>query len=146
MKITIDICGRGSVIHNVYAINSVFSVVPETFEPVAGQRQVNFTWSPSLITRNNTVTTNYTLYCSPFTSSLPLSLTHAGSFIVTGFTPNTVYKCSLMASNELVCAPSLNITFTTKQDCKYKIRIFESMHIRLIFQQSPFSSCILRLQ
>ena len=124
--------GLGEVSYNVYAINSVISAVPETFEAVAGQRQVNFTWFPALLTRNNTIITNYTLYCSPSITSLPLSLTHAGSFIVTGFTPDTVYKCLLMASN-LVAEQSFNITFTTKQDCKYKIIIFESIYTRQIF-------------
>ena len=92
-----------------------FTFFSEIFEVVAGQRQVNFTWSPALVTINNTVTTNYTLYCSPSIPSLPLSLTHAGSFIVTGFTPNTVYSCSIVASDSHA---SQNKTFTTQQDCK----------------------------
>ena len=92
-----------------------FSVVPEIFEAIPGQRQVNFTWSPALVKRNNTLITNYTLYCYPSIPSLPLSLTHAGSFIVTGFTPDTVYSCSVVASDTLI---SQNMTFTTQQDCK----------------------------
>ena len=95
--------------------SSFFTVVSEIFEAIPGQRQVNFTWPPSLVTRNNTLITNYTLYCYPSILSLPLSLTHAGSFIVTGFTPDTVYSCSIVASDSHA---SQNKTFTTHQDCK----------------------------
>ena len=69
--------GWGMVSYNVYAINFVISVVPETFEAVAGQRQVNFTWSPALITRNNTVITNFRFSYVPASIALWNSLDDA---------------------------------------------------------------------
>ena len=85
-----------------------------------GERQVNFTWSPAILTTNNRTITNYTLFCSPSPSpsSLPLSLSQSASLTVTGFTPDTTYTCSVVANRSLGYERPAATTFTTQQDCK----------------------------
>ena len=76
-----------------------------------------FSWSPPLPTQQNGVITSYTLSCSPSPSSLPLSPSHSGSLAVAGFSPNTLYSCSLVASNSQGSRPPDTLSFTTKEDC-----------------------------
>ncbi|CAI8039192.1 Hemicentin-2, partial [Geodia barretti] len=69
-------------------------------EVVPGEREVVFSWSPPPVTQRNGVITSYTLSCSPSPSSLPHSPTsQSGPHTVAGFSPNTHYSCSLVASN-----------------------------------------------
>ena len=88
------------------------------FDVIAGQRQVNFSWSPPSLEDQNGIITDYTLSCSPSPSSLPLSFTQSGSFTVPGFSPNTEYSCSVVASNGLGPGPTSVIVFSTQKDCK----------------------------
>ena len=76
-----------------------------------------FSWSPATqeIYR---VVTGYTLTCSPSPSSLPQSLSHTGSIRVTGFSPNTLYSCSLTANNIWGPGTPSTIAFSTKKDGK----------------------------
>ena len=83
--------------------------IPEMFEAVAGQRQVNFSWSPPPVTQRNGVITSYTLSCSPSPSSLPQSPSQSGTLTVAGFSPDTSYTCSLVASNSYGSGPPTNI-------------------------------------
>ena len=91
---------------------------PEMFEAVAGQRQVNFSWSPPPVTQRNGVIISYTLSCSPSPSSLPQSPSQSGTLTVAGFSPDTSYTCSLVASNSQGSGPAANTSFTTLEDCK----------------------------
>ena len=97
---------------------SVPSGAPETFEAVAGQRQVNFSWSPPPVTQRNGLITSYTLFCSPSPSSLPQSASHSGPLTVAGFSPDTSYSCLVVANNGLGSGPPAHTNFTTLQDCK----------------------------
>ena len=97
---------------------SVPSGAPEMFEAVAGQRQVNFSWYPPPVTQHNGLITSYTLFCSPSPSSLPQSPSQSGPLTVAGFSPDTSYSCSVVASNSQGSGPSADTTFTTSQDCK----------------------------
>ena len=101
------------------------------FERVAGQRQVEFSWSPPPVTQRNGVITSYTLSCSPSPSSLPLSPSQSGPLNVTGFSPNTPYSCSVVATNSRGSGPPATTeTFTTQQDCNYFLcNIVEFEHI-----------------
>ena len=93
--------------------------VPEEFEAEAGQRQVVFTWSPPPATQHSGSITNYTLSCSPSPSSLPQSpSSQSGSLTATGFSPNTLYSCSLTANNNRGTGPQAMTSFTTLEDCK----------------------------
>ena len=83
-----------------------------------GERQVNFTWSPAILTRNNTTITIYTLSCSPSPSSLPLHLSQPASLTLTGFTPDTTYTCSVVTNESIGYERPADTTFTTQQDCK----------------------------
>ena len=101
---------------------------PEMFEAVAGQRQVNFSWSPPPVTQRNGVITSYILSCSPSPSSLPQSPSQSGTLTVAGFSPDTSYTCSLVASNSQGSGPAANTSFTTlavcKNDCMMRITLY----------------------
>ena len=100
------------------------SGAPEMFETeVVGEREVVFSWSPPLPIRQNGVITSYILSCSPSPSSLPLSPSHSGSLTVAGFSPNTLYSCSLVASNSQGSGPPDTLSFTTKEDCNETITV-----------------------
>ena len=96
---------------------SVPTGAPEMFEAVVGQRMVVFSWSPPSVTQRNGLITSYTLSCFPSPSSLPQSPSQSGPLTVTGFSPDTSYSCSVVASNSQGSGPSVNTTFTTSQDC-----------------------------
>ena len=97
---------------------------PEMFKASAGERQVNFTWSPPPQTLPSVLITSYTVYCTPSLTSLPLSTptTPFSSItrVVEGFSPNTVYNCSVIAENSVRVGPPANASFTTLQDCEKK--------------------------
>ena len=120
---------------------------PEKFEAVAGQRQVVFTWSPPPVTQRNGVITNYTLSCSPSPSSLPQSpSSQSVSLTVTGFSPNTLYSCSLVATNSQGSGPPSNISFTTLEDCKILYDVWQNHYLsycRFLFSVASSRSCIL---
>ncbi|CAI8045211.1 hypothetical protein GBAR_LOCUS25026, partial [Geodia barretti] len=53
-------------------------------------------------------------------SSLPQSPTsQSGPHTVAGFSPNTFYSCSLVASNTRGSGPPANTSFTTQQDYSF---------------------------
>ena len=115
---------------------------PEIFEAVAGQRQVVFTWSPLPVTQRNGVITNYTLSCSPSPSTLPQSpSSQSGSLTVTGFSPNTLYSCSLTANNNRGSGPAATTSFTTLEDCERADNYCSTNNN--FFAQLPNFSCIL---
>ena len=114
--------------NDINALYTVPSGYPEMFTAVAGQRQVNFSWSPPLPAQQNGVIIGYMLSCSPSPSSLPLSTSQSGSFTVTGFSPNTEYSCSVVASNGLGSGPPAVIIFSTQQDCEF------ILHQNILFQ------------
>ena len=106
------------IVTNNFVVPSIApSGAPEMFERVTGQRQVEFSWSPPPVTQRNGVITSYTLSCSPSPSSLPLFPSQSGPLIVTGFSPNTLYSCSVVATNSQGSGPPATTTFTTQQDC-----------------------------
>ena len=119
----------GTVRLTVYVMY-VPSVVREIFEVEVGERQVNFSWSPAILTTNNS---NYTLSCSspsPSPSSLPLSLSQPASLTVTGFTPDTTYTCSVVANRSIGYERPAVTTFTTQQDCKLILYAEPHVHVQ----------------
>ena len=99
---------------------------PEMFVAAPGERQVTFSWSPPPVALRNGVITSYTLSCSPSPSSLPQSPSQPDPLTVAGFSPDTSYSCSVVASNSRGSGPPANISFTTQQDCEtvyYKLLI-----------------------
>ena len=87
------------------------------FQAVAGEREVDFSWSqPAVALRNGNIT-GYTLSCSPLPASLPLTLELPVAH-VDKFSPNTLYNCSVVAHNSQGTGPTTNIVFNTKEDCK----------------------------
>ena len=92
---------------------------PEGFEARAGEREIVFSWSLPPVVERNGVITNYTLTCSPSPSSLPQSPTQSGTLTVTGFSPNTLYSCSVAADNSRGSGPPAITSFTTLEDCEH---------------------------
>ena len=109
-------CPRFLFFHNIYSLAP--SATPLMFAADPEERQVVFSWSPPPVTRRNGVITSYTLSCSPSPSSPPQSPSLSGPLTVTGFSPDTAYSCSVVATNSQGSGPPANITFTTQQDCK----------------------------
>ena len=88
---------------------------PQMFKAVVGEREVTFSWS-SPVGQENGIIASYNLSCSPSLSFLPHQ-TPSGPLTVTGFTPDTAYSCSVVATNSQGTGPPATITFTTQQDC-----------------------------
>ena len=101
-----------------HSVSPAPSGPPEMFEADVGQRHVNFSWFPPPVSEHNGPITSYTLSCSPSPSSLPYTTSQLGPLTVTGFSPDTFYSCSVVASNGLGSGPPAQIMFTTLQDCK----------------------------
>ena len=99
---------------------------PEMFVVDAGERQVNFSWSPPPVALRNGIITSYTLSCSPSLSSLPQSASQPGPLTVAGFSPDTSYSCSVVASNSQGSGPTANTFFRTLEDCE----IHAVLHVR----------------
>ena len=116
--------------------------VPEMFVAAAGERQVNFSWSPPPVALRNGVITSYTLSCSPSPSTLPQSPSQPDPLTVTGFSPDTSYSCSVVASNSQGSGPPASISFTTQQDC-------ETVYYKLLNNDLPhvpfYSRCVLSI-
>ena len=91
---------------------------PEMFVAAAGETQVTFSWSPPPVALRNGVITSYTLSCSPSPSSLSQTPSQPGPLTVAGFSPDTFYTCSVVASNSRGSGPPANTSFTTQQDCE----------------------------
>ena len=90
--------------------------IPENFRVTAGEREAVFSWSPPTV---SAPISNYTLYCYPSPDSFPLTLPTAGSHRLSGFSPATEYRCSLVANyNSTVSGVPANIDFTTLPDRK----------------------------
>ena len=123
---------------------------PEMFEACAGERQVNFTWSPPL--QAIPVITYYTISCSPSPSSLPQSLAAADflearpiTLLIAGFFPNTSYMCSVESGNNAGVGPPANVTFTTLPDCEWNQTKIVSV-INMFSQTLTFSCFSLEYQ
>ena len=121
---------------------TVPSASPEMFEAIVGQRQVVFSWSPPQVTQPNAVITGYNLSCSPSPSSLPQSYCQLEPLTVTGFSPNTAYSCSVVATNSLGSGPAARISFTMQQDCKcmplQALNFSCNKYLTIIMQMSSF--------
>ena len=97
---------------------TVSAAAPEMFEAEVGQREVVFSWSPPPVTQRNGVITSYNLSCSLSPSFLPQQ-TPSGPLTVAGFTLDTAYSCSVVATNSQGSGPPATTSFTTQQDCKH---------------------------
>ena len=115
---------------------------PEMFVAAAGERQVTFSWSPPPVALRNGVITSYTLSCFPSLSSLPQSPSQPGPLTVAGFSPDTSYSCSVVASNSQGSGPPANTSFRTLEDCESIILLLLTFHMFLkfpLFQMCTFN-------
>ena len=119
------ICGKLSYTHtytHTYTHNThnnYTCLITENFQATTGERSVTFFWpSPSIVPIGNI--TGFNISCSPSPPSLPLSFSEAGTHAVRGFSPNTVYNCSLKTHvGQQTIIKDVSIVIRTKEDCKF---------------------------
>ena len=92
--------------------------VPGEFMAEVGERRVNFSWSPPVVTLRNGNITGYSLFCSPSPASLPLTLNQPGTHTVERFSPDTRYMCSVIAHNSQGSGPPASTDLMTLEDCR----------------------------
>ena len=104
-----------------------FTVTPEA-------RNMTFAWAPPNAAQRNGVITGYSLSCAPQTGmgSITMQYTQAGTSTLEGFTPATVYSCSIFASNRQGDGPVASRTIPTRDDGKFPFSVcwcwFMSVH------------------
>ena len=105
---------------------------PQNFVVTPGARSMTFSWAPPNATQRNGVITGYSLSCTPLTAEgdITMQYTQVGTFTLGGFTPFTIYSCSIFASNHQGDGPMALIDIPTEEDCK------------LPFQFANVSACL----
>ena len=101
--------------------SSVPTGPPLNFVVIPGARNMTFSWAPPNATERNGVITGYLLSCTTQTAGRDISMlyTQAGTFLVEGFTPFTMYSCSIFASNSQGDGPMASMTIPTLEDGKF---------------------------
>ena len=94
--------------------------------------------TPPPVTERNGIITNYTLSCSPSPPSLPQSTSQSESLIVNGFSPNTLYSCSVVATISQRSGPPSTISFTTPEDCKTQYSVVKNLVHYSLYTDSYF--------
>ena len=81
---------------------------------------MTFSWAPPNATQRNGMITGYSLSCTPLTAEgdITMQYTQVGTFTLGGFTPFTIYSCSIFASNSQGDGPVALIDIPTEEDCK----------------------------
>ena len=92
------------------------SGAPVNLQANAGEREVTLSWSLPDVTLRNGNITGYTVTCSPSPTSLPQSFPQSGAHVVEGFSPGSLYNCSVAAYNSQGSGPPAYILFTTEED------------------------------
>lgn len=83
---------------------------------MVGTSDVTFSWSPPEVTLRNGDIVEYVLSCSPRGSAVMTVtiFTEPGTYMVDGFSANTDYNCSVIASNSKGSGPPATLLFTTQ--------------------------------
>lgn len=90
---------------------------PLSVDVVVGVIDVTFTWSLPQVTLRNGEITGFTLSCfSGGSLMLRQSFTGPGTYTVAGFSSNTAYTCSVMASNSKGDGPPATLELTTQTE------------------------------
>ena len=95
---------------------------PTNFRLVAtGADTISASWSPPPVGSQNGDITAYNFTCQPDTSALAFPVTYpaAGIYSLSGFSPATMYNCSLFASTAGGSGPSVYQTVTLLDGGKY---------------------------
>jgi len=94
---------------------------PLNFVVFPGARSITFSWAPPNPTERNGVITVYSVSCTPQTGveSISMQYTQAGTFSLEGFTPATMYSCSIFASNRQGDGPVASKIIHTQNDGKF---------------------------
>ena len=85
---------------------------------VAGRRNLMLSWSPPEPHLRNGDISSYVVTCSsPSSSSPDFSDTIPDTQVMaTGLTPNTMYSCSVLATNSVGSGPSATVDASTLED------------------------------
>ncbi|CAI8048070.1 Receptor-type tyrosine-protein phosphatase S [Geodia barretti] len=91
---------------------------PVNLMAVAGRRNLMLSWSPPEPRLRNGDISSYTVTCfSPSSSSPDFSDTIPDTQVMaTGLTPNTMYSCSVLATNSVGSGPSATVDASTLED------------------------------
>ena len=94
---------------------------PSNFLVTPRARNMTFSWAPPNATQRNGVITGYSLSCTPLTAEgdITMQYTQTGTFPLEGFTPATMYSCSIFASNSQGDGPMASMIASTLQDGKF---------------------------
>ena len=94
---------------------------------------LRFSWSPPPEEAQNGVITSYTLTCQPeqLLTNLPVTYSVAGTYDISGFTPATVYNCSVYATTAGGNGPPALQFITTPDDgnCVLSLSGYIIMHL-----------------
>lgn len=100
--------------------HAVPSATPSSFTiSQISARDGTFSWDPLPILDRNGMIVSYSLACDSTRGSVTQLFSIAGSFPVTGFWPDTVYRCNLWASNSAGRGPAVERSITTLDDGIY---------------------------
>ena len=86
------------------------------FIAVAGRRNLALSWSPPEPRLRNGDISSYTVSCSSPSSSTPDNTTGDTKVVATGLTPNTMYSCSVLATNSAGSGPLATVDASTLED------------------------------
>jgi hypothetical protein len=95
---------------------SVPTGAPMNFIAVAGRRNLALSWSPPEPRLRNGDISSYTVSCSSPSSSTPDNTTGDTQVVATGLTPNTMYSCSVLATNSAGSGPLATVDASTLED------------------------------
>lgn len=95
---------------------------------VIGPRTLEFSWSPPPEEERNGLISGYTLSCQPDSQGLPITVTSAGIYNVSGFTPATLENCSIYAFTSIGPGPSSNHVVMTGEDGKFLSCVMLCLH------------------
>ena len=98
---------------------------PLNFTVTPGARSMTFSWAPPNATQRNGMITGYSLSCTPQTAGgdITMQYTQDGTFPLEGFTPATMYSCSIFASNSQGNGPVASMIIITLEDCKFPFSV-----------------------
>lgn len=98
----------------------------------AGARSITFTWEAPQPHLQNGAILSYTILCMPTFNRQLSPVTKPGSVTWTGFSPLTLYNCSISASNSVGSGPPAHNTVTTGDDSKYTVCV----HVQGVYTMS----------
>ena len=94
---------------------------------------LQFSWNPPPVDAQNGVIIAYTLSCQPeeALTSLPVTYTSTGTYVLSGFSAATVYNCSVYAATAGGSGPSALQTIATLDDGNHITNLTSALFLSL---------------